>query len=39
MLTTTTPDVLIIGAGPAGLTAAAEAIRHGLTVRIIDQNE
>ncbi len=33
------PDVLIIGAGPAGLTAAAEAIRHGLSVRIIDQNE
>src|SRR5574338_1636532 len=36
---TTTPDVLIIGAGPAGLTAAAEAIRHGLSVRVIDQNE
>ncbi len=35
----TTPDVLIIGAGPAGLTAAAEGIRHGLTIRIIDQNE
>lgn len=36
---TTTSDVLVIGAGPAGLTAAAEAIRHGLSVRIIDQNE
>jgi 2-polyprenyl-6-methoxyphenol hydroxylase-like FAD-dependent oxidoreductase len=35
----TSPDVLIVGAGPAGLTAAAEAIRHGLSVRIIDQNE
>jgi 6-methylpretetramide 4-monooxygenase / 4-hydroxy-6-methylpretetramide 12a-monooxygenase len=35
----TSPDVLIIGAGPAGLTAAAEAIRHGLSVRLIDQNE
>ncbi len=34
-----TPDVLIIGAGPTGLTAAAEAIRHGLTVRIIDQSQ
>jgi 2-polyprenyl-6-methoxyphenol hydroxylase-like FAD-dependent oxidoreductase len=33
------PDVLVIGAGPAGLTAAAEALRHGLSVRIIDQNE
>ncbi len=34
-----TPDVLIIGAGPAGLTAAVEGIRHGLAVRIVDQNE
>ena len=31
-------DVLIIGAGPTGLTAAIEAVRHGLTVHIIDQN-
>lgn len=30
-------DVLIVGAGPTGLTAACEAIRHGLTVRIIDR--
>lgn len=30
-------DVLVIGAGPTGLTAACEAIRHGLTVRIIDR--
>lgn len=36
---TTTPDVLIIGAGPAGLTAAAEAIRHGLSVRVVDQSK
>lgn len=35
----TSPDVLIIGAGPSGLTAAAEAIRHGLSVRVIDQNK
>lgn len=29
-------DVLIVGAGPTGLTAACEATRHGLTVRIVD---
>lgn len=45
-MTTETPspafsrtDVLVIGAGPTGLTAAAEARRHGLSVRIIDKNE
>jgi 2-polyprenyl-6-methoxyphenol hydroxylase-like FAD-dependent oxidoreductase len=32
-------DVLIVGAGPTGLTAAAEAVRHGLSVRIVDANE
>ena len=31
-------DVLVIGAGPTGLTAAAEAVRHGLSVRIVDVN-
>jgi 2-polyprenyl-6-methoxyphenol hydroxylase-like FAD-dependent oxidoreductase len=30
-------DVLVIGAGPTGLTAAAEAARHGLSVRIVDR--
>ncbi|MER6590303.1 FAD-dependent monooxygenase [Micromonospora purpureochromogenes] len=30
-------DVLVVGAGPTGLTAACEAIRHGLSVRIIDR--
>jgi NADPH-dependent dioxygenase len=29
-------DVLVVGAGPTGLTAACEALRHGLSVRIID---
>eukprot|EP00808_Paulinella_micropora_P016412 g17118.t1 len=29
-------DVLVVGAGPTGLTAAAEARRHGLSVRLID---
>ncbi|MCC9738852.1 FAD-dependent monooxygenase [Streptomyces sp. MNU89] len=30
-------DVLIVGAGPTGLTAACEARRHGLTARIVDR--
>ena len=31
------PPILIIGAGPVGLTMAAELARYGLPVRIIDQ--
>ena len=31
------PDLLIVGAGPVGLTLACEAMRHGLRVRIIDK--
>jgi 2-polyprenyl-6-methoxyphenol hydroxylase-like FAD-dependent oxidoreductase len=30
-------DVLVVGAGPTGLMAAAELIRHGLSVRLIDK--
>ncbi|MET7383233.1 FAD-dependent monooxygenase [Streptomyces sp. NPDC005526] len=30
-------DVLVVGAGPTGLTAAAEARRHGLRVRIVER--
>jgi 2-polyprenyl-6-methoxyphenol hydroxylase-like FAD-dependent oxidoreductase len=30
------PDVLIAGAGPVGLAAAAELTRYGLSVRIVD---
>lgn len=30
-------DLLVIGAGPTGLTAAAEALRLGLSVRIVDR--
>ena len=30
-------DVLIIGAGPSGLFAAAELARHGVDVRLIEQ--
>jgi len=31
--------VLVVGAGPTGLTAACEALRHGLSVRIIDRKQ
>jgi 2-polyprenyl-6-methoxyphenol hydroxylase-like FAD-dependent oxidoreductase len=30
-------DVLVVGAGPTGLTAACEASRHGLSVRIVER--
>ncbi len=33
-----TPDLLIIGAGPAGVSAATEARAHGLSVLILDEN-
>lgn len=32
-------DVLIVGGGPAGYTAAAEAAQHGLTTAVIDIEE
>lgn len=31
------PDVLVVGAGPVGLTMAAELARYGVAVRIIDK--
>lgn len=37
MQTTVRPQVLIAGAGPVGLTAAAELARYGISVRIVDQ--
>ncbi len=30
---------LIVGAGPAGLTAAHEAVRHGITPLVIEQGD
>ena len=30
-------DLLVVGAGPTGLAAAADALRHGLTVRIVER--
>lgn len=32
-------DVLVVGAGPTGLTAAAEALRRGMTARIIEKKD
>ncbi|MYW06118.1 FAD-binding protein, partial [Streptomyces sp. SID3343] len=33
----TTPDLLIVGAGPAGLAAATTAARHGARVVVVDE--
>jgi 2-polyprenyl-6-methoxyphenol hydroxylase-like FAD-dependent oxidoreductase len=30
-------DLLIVGAGPTGLAAACDALRHGLTVRLVER--
>jgi 2-polyprenyl-6-methoxyphenol hydroxylase-like FAD-dependent oxidoreductase len=38
MTASKTVDVLILGAGPVGLTLAAECQRHGVSFRIVDQN-
>src|ERR1700691_2657375 len=31
-------DLLIVGAGPAGLGAAVEAAQHGMSVMLLDEN-
>jgi 2-polyprenyl-6-methoxyphenol hydroxylase-like FAD-dependent oxidoreductase len=36
-MTTTDPDVLIVGAGPVGTTLAIDLVRRGVGVRIIDK--
>lgn len=37
-MSTKTVDLLIVGAGPAGLAAALEAKRHGLDTLVVDEN-
>ncbi|HEY2512869.1 MAG TPA: FAD-dependent monooxygenase [Polyangiaceae bacterium] len=31
------PDVLVVGAGPTGLTMGSELLRHGLTCRLVEE--
>src|SRR5579862_8389964 len=38
-LTSVTPDVLIVGAGPIGLTLANDLLRRGIHIRLIDSTE
>ncbi|MDQ0767850.1 2-polyprenyl-6-methoxyphenol hydroxylase-like FAD-dependent oxidoreductase [Pseudarthrobacter defluvii] len=37
--TTADTDLLVVGAGPAGLTTALQAHSHGATVRVVDRRE
>ncbi|MEE3067008.1 MAG: FAD-dependent monooxygenase [Actinomycetota bacterium] len=37
MSTTSSPDVLVVGAGPVGLVAGCELARRGIRVRVIDK--
>jgi 2-polyprenyl-6-methoxyphenol hydroxylase-like FAD-dependent oxidoreductase len=32
------PQVLIVGAGPVGMTVASELARYGVSVRIVDKS-
>jgi len=35
----TTDEVLVVGAGPVGLTTACQLARHGVPVRVVDSLE
>jgi 2-polyprenyl-6-methoxyphenol hydroxylase-like FAD-dependent oxidoreductase len=35
----TRTDVVVVGAGPTGLAAGCEALRHGLSVRLVERRE
>jgi 2-polyprenyl-6-methoxyphenol hydroxylase-like FAD-dependent oxidoreductase len=37
-MTDSSPQALVVGAGPTGLTMASELARHGVSVRIVEQN-
>jgi 2-polyprenyl-6-methoxyphenol hydroxylase-like FAD-dependent oxidoreductase len=39
METTIKPDVIIVGAGPTGLTLACQLIRHGIDFVIVDKKD
>src|SRR4029078_11837759 len=39
LMTTTTTDVIIVGAGPTGLSLACQFIRYGVNFLVVEKNE